>query len=68
VVDVKTALMADSSVNAANVNVDVHADTKTVVLRGSVPSADQKAKAGQIAQSKAPGYTIDNQLTVAAAP
>jgi osmotically-inducible protein OsmY len=57
-------LTADTTVDASHINVDTFADTKTVVLKGSVPNAAQKAEAGRIAASKAEGYKIDNQLTV----
>lgn len=62
--DVKTALMADTTVDASEINVDTFADTKTVHLRGSVPSAEQKSAAERIAQSKAEGYTIKNELQI----
>jgi predicted small secreted protein len=64
-VDVKSALIADGRVDATNINVDTIASTRTVVLKGSVPTADQKATAESIAREKAKGYTITNQLTVA---
>jgi osmotically-inducible protein OsmY len=63
--DVKAALIADGRVDAANINVDTVASTKTVVLKGSVPSAEQKATAESIAREQAKGYTITNQLVVA---
>ena len=66
-VDVKAALIADGRVDASNINVDTSASTKTVVLKGSVPTAQQKALAEQIARDKAEGYTVSNQLTVKAA-
>jgi osmotically-inducible protein OsmY len=62
--DVKAALMADGRVDAGNINVDTIADTKTVVLKGSVPTAEQKTQAETIARDQAKGYRIDNQLTV----
>lgn len=65
-VDVKTALMNDKSVDASGINVDTMADTKTVVLRGTVPTAAMKAEAETIAKREAPGYTVKNELTVAA--
>ena len=65
-VDVKSALIADGRVDASNINVDTSSSTKTVVLKGSVPSAEQKTIAEQIARDKAKGYTITNQLTVKA--
>ena len=63
-VDVKAALIADGRVDASNINVDTFASTKTVVLKGSVPIAEQKATAEAIAREQAKGYTINNQLTV----
>jgi len=66
-VDVKSALIADGRVDASNINVDTSASTKTVVLKGSVPNAEQRTTAEAIARDNADGYTITNQLTVAAA-
>jgi osmotically-inducible protein OsmY len=66
--DVKTALMADKSVDASHIDVDTDASTKTVTLKGSVPSQAQKVKADQIAHEKAEGYRIVNQLTVSGKP
>ena len=65
-VDVKSALIADGRVDASNINVDTSATQKTVVLKGSVPTAQQKATAEAIARDKAEGYAISNQLTVTA--
>jgi osmotically-inducible protein OsmY len=65
-VDVKSALIADGRVDASNINVDTSSSTKTVVLKGSVPTAQQKATAEAIARDKAEGYTINNQLSVVA--
>lgn len=62
--DVKARLIADGRVDATDINVDTIASTKTVVLKGSVPTADQKAMAERIAREHAEGYAIDNQLTV----
>ena len=66
-VDVKSALIADGRVDASNINVDTSASSKTVVLKGSVPNAQQRSTAEAIARDQAEGYTINNQLTVAAA-
>ena len=63
-VDVKSALMADATVDASNINVDTYHETKTVVLKGSVPTSAQKEEAGRIAAREADGYKIDNQLVV----
>lgn len=62
--DVKTALMKDGRVDASNINVDTIASTKTVVLKGTVPTAQQKETAEAIAREEAKGYTITNHLTV----
>lgn len=62
--DVKTALMADSSIDASRIDVDTDENTKTVTLKGSVATAAQKASAERIAKSKASGYTVRNNLTV----
>ena len=63
--DVKAALIADGRVDAGNINVDTSASTKTVVLKGSVPTAEQRTTAETIAREQAKGYTITNTLTVA---
>ena len=62
--DVKTAIIADKTVDAGAIDVDTYADKKTVVLRGSVPTEAQKSRAEQIAREHAPNYKIDNQLAV----
>jgi osmotically-inducible protein OsmY len=62
--DVKAALIADGRVDAGNINVDTVASTKTVVLKGSVPTAEQKATAERIAREQAKGYTVVNQLAI----
>ena len=67
-IDVKSALMADRTVDASHVNVDTMHETKTVVLKGSVKTATQRDEAARIAAAEAPGYRIDNQLTVVPNP
>ena len=62
--DVKMALMADSTIDASDVNVDTNKDTKTVTLNGSVKSEMQKSRAEAIAKDKAPGYTVVNNLII----
>ena len=64
-IDVKAAIIADGRVDAGNINVDTIASSKTVVLKGSVPTAEQRATAETIARDQAKGYTITNELTVA---
>ncbi len=67
-VDVKAALMADKNVDASHIDVDTNAATKTVTLKGSVPTRAQKVAADRIARDKAEGYRIVNQLTVSSRP
>jgi hyperosmotically inducible protein len=62
--DVKSAILADKTIDAGAIDVDTYADTKTVVLRGSVPTEAQKARAEQIAREHAPSYKVDNRLAV----
>jgi len=67
-IEVKTALMADKTVDASDIDVSSSPGTKTITLKGSVPTAAQKTAAERIANDKADGYTIRNLLTVDAAP
>ena len=66
--DVKSALMADRTVDASHINVDTFHETKTVVLKGSVKTATQRDEAARIAAVEAPGYRVDNQLTIVPNP
>ena len=67
-IDVKSALMAYRTVDTSHINVDTFHETKTVVLKGSVKTATQRDEAARIAAAEAPGYRIDNQLTVVPNP
>ena len=67
-IDVKSALMADRTVDASHINVDTFHETKTVVLKGSVKTATQRDEAARIAAAEAPSYRIDNQLTIVPNP
>jgi osmotically-inducible protein OsmY len=62
--DVKTAIIADKTVDSGAIDVDTFQDKKVVVLRGSVPTEAQKARAEQIARDNATGYTVENRLAV----
>jgi len=62
--DIKSALLADSRVRAARIDVDTDARLKLVTLKGSVPNAAQRKTAEEIAMSKAPGYRIKNDLAI----
>lgn len=64
-IDVKSAIIADKTVDSGAIDVDTYQDKKVVVLRGSVPTQEQKQKAEMIARDNAKGYTIDNRLVVA---
>lgn len=64
--DVKMALSADTRVDASHINVDTDHVTKTVTLRGRVPSAAQKSFAEEIARTRAAGYMVQNALVVVA--
>ena len=59
---------ADRTVDASHINVDTFHETKTVVLKGSVKTATQRDEAARIAAAEAPGYRIDNQLTIVPNP
>ena len=67
-IDVKSALMADRTVDASHINVDTFHETKSVVLKGSVKTATQRDEAARIAAAEAPGYRVDNQLTIVPNP
>ncbi len=67
-VEVKAALLADKTVDASNIDVDTDPGTKTVTLKGSVPTEAQKTAAERLARRKADGYTVRNLLTVVAVP
>ena len=62
--EIKTALIDADNIDAGGIDVDTNADTKTVTLKGHVPTAAQKAGAERVAKDKAPGYKVVNQLEV----
>jgi osmotically-inducible protein OsmY len=63
-VNVKTALLADKRVAAKGIDVDTDRTTRTVILKGHVPSEEQKAVAEQIAVERSSGYHVRNELTI----
>jgi osmotically-inducible protein OsmY len=67
-IDVKSALMADRTVDASHIDVDTFPETKTIVLKGSVKTSAERDEAERIAGIEAPGYKIDNQLKVVSNP
>jgi osmotically-inducible protein OsmY len=63
-VDVKSALMADPSVDATRLNVDVDYRTRTLSLNGYVPTQAERDRAEAVAKDKARGYKVVNNLAV----
>jgi predicted small secreted protein len=61
---IKTALIDADNLDANDIDVDTNASTKTVTLKGHVPTAAQKAAAERIAKEKAPDYTVSNMIEV----
>ena len=61
---IKTALIDADNLDAGSIDVDTNGDTKTVTLKGHVPTAAQKAAAERIAKEKAPDYRVVNNLEV----
>jgi osmotically-inducible protein OsmY len=62
--DVKSALMADPAVDATRIDVDTDYRTRTLTLKGYVPTDAEKTAAEAIAKAQAEGYTIVNSLVV----
>jgi len=63
-VDVKAALMADASVDATRIDVDVSSWSRTVTLNGYVATAGERAKAEAITRAKAAGYKVVNNIAL----
>ena len=61
---IKTAIMADTRVDAGDINVDTDENRKVVTLRGTVKTEAERVLAGEIANSKATGYSVVNNLSV----
>jgi len=61
---IKTALIDADNLDANNIDVDTSAATKTVMLRGHVATASQKAAAERIAKEKAPDYRVVNNIVI----
>ena len=64
-VDIKAALMAAKGIDSSHIEVETDANTKTVTLKGTVPTAAQRTAAERLARDHAAGYGIRNLLTVA---
>ena len=63
-IDVKSALMADPSVDASRISVNVDYKTRTITLNGYVPTAGERERAESVAKAKAAGYTVVNNISV----
>ena len=61
---VKAALLHDSSIDVSDVDVDTNEVARRVTLKGRVQSAAVRDKVVDLAREAAPGYTIDNELTI----
>lgn len=61
---IRAALLRNESLDVSDVDVNTDEATKRVVLLGRVKSAVEKATVERIAREKAPGYTVENRLTV----
>lgn len=65
---IKSAIIA-SKIDGATVNVDTAAEADTIILKGTVKTAQEKTLAGQIAAKEVKGigktYKVKNELTVA---
>jgi hyperosmotically inducible periplasmic protein len=60
--DIQSALQKDPTLSSANVNVQVSG--QNVELTGTVPSADAKDKAEQIAKAHSGGMNVKNRIKV----
>lgn len=63
-VDVKTALMADTTIDSTGITVSADDNSRTIFLRGHVPNQDQKTAAERVARLKAQGFNVKNELTI----
>jgi osmotically-inducible protein OsmY len=63
-IEVKTALMADASVDATRIDVGVDYKTRILTLNGLVPTATEKDMAEIISSGHAEGYRVVNNLEV----
>ena len=52
---IKTALMADASIDSTGIDVDTNGDTRTVTLKGHVSSAAAKTRAAEQSMDPASG-------------
>ncbi len=62
--DIKATLMADPSIDATGIDVDTDARTRSITLNGHVKTEAERDMAAIIAGAQAPGYRVENRLTV----
>jgi osmotically-inducible protein OsmY len=65
-IDVKGALMAETTVDATRIDVDTDYKTKTVTLNGYVPTETERDMAEVITKARAEGWAVVNNLQVRA--
>jgi osmotically-inducible protein OsmY len=61
---VKAALLQDDTIDVSDVDVDTDQVARRVTLKGRVRSAEVRDKVVDLAREAAPGYTVDNELTI----
>jgi hypothetical protein len=61
---VKAALLHDTSIDVSDVDVDTNEVARRVTVKGRVQSAAVRDKVIDLAREAAPGYTIQNELTI----
>jgi len=61
---VKAALLQDTSIDVSDVDVDTDQVARRVTLKGRVGSAAVRDKVIDLTREAAPGYTINNELTI----
>jgi hypothetical protein len=61
---VKAALLHDTSIDVSDVDVDTDQVARRVTLKGRVRSAAVRDRVIDLAHGAAPGYTIQNELTI----
>lgn len=65
IAEVRRAIQSDASIAANQSDIQVEAQGDKLVLRGTVLNKDTKDKIEDRAEKAAPGWNIDNQLSVA---
>ena len=61
---VKAALLHDTTIDVSDVDVNTNEVARRVTLKGRVQSAAVRDKVIDLARGAAPGYTIQNELTI----